>query len=56
MFLRGILECLEPDEIPDLISALSKENYRLVKIINQAGEHIDKINTKSFFPKSKHNP
>tara|TARA_B100000674_G_C37066780_1_gene569754 strand:- start:162 stop:446 length:285 start_codon:yes stop_codon:yes gene_type:complete len=56
VFLRGILECLEPDEIPDLISALSKENYRLVKIINQAGDHIDKINTKPFFPKSKHNP
>ena len=56
VFLRSILECLEPDEIPDLISALSKENYRLVKIINQAGDHIDKINTKPFFPKSKHNP
>ena len=55
-FLKHILECLEPDEIPDLISAFAKENFRLVKIINQAGEHIDKINSKSFFPKNKHNP
>ena len=56
VFLRHILECLEPDEIPDLLSAFAKENFRLVKIINQAGDHIDKINSKSFFPKNKHNP
>ena len=56
VFLRHIVECLEPDEIPDLLSAFAKENFRLVKIINQAGDHIDKINSNSFFPKNRHNP
>ena len=55
VFLRHIIDCLEPDEIPDLLSALSKENFRLVKIIKQAGDYIDKnnISSKSSFPKSK---
>tara|TARA_Y100001958_G_C21220635_1_gene545972 strand:+ start:929 stop:1213 length:285 start_codon:yes stop_codon:yes gene_type:complete len=54
VFLRHVIDCLEPDEIPDLISGFAKENFRLTKIINQAGDHIDKINAKSFFPKNKH--
>ena len=49
MTLRTILNCIDPDEIPDLISGFAKENYRLVKIIRQAGDYIDKnnINPKS---------
>ena len=54
VFLRHIVECLEPEDIPDLISAFAKENFRLVKIIHQAGNHIDNINSKDFFPKNKH--
>jgi hypothetical protein len=54
VFLRHIVECLEPEDIPDLISAFAKENFRLVKIIHQAGNHIDKLNSKDFFPKNKH--
>ena len=52
--LRSIINYIDPDEVPDLISAFAKENFRLVKIINQAGDHIDKINAKSFSPKNKH--
>ena len=51
IFLRHIIETLAPNDIPDLISAFAKENFRLVKIINQAGDHIDKIDPKSFSPK-----
>lgn len=56
IFLRHVIETLDPNDIPDLISAFAKENYRLVKIINQAGDHIDKIDPKSSSPKSKRNP
>ena len=49
--LRSIVNYIDPDEVPDLISALSKENYRLVKIIQQAGVHIDKINANLLLPK-----
>jgi len=51
--LRSIVNYIDPDEVPDLISAFAKENYRLVKIIQQAGDYIDKINAKSSSPKSK---
>tara|TARA_Y100000114_G_scaffold110283_1_gene103884 strand:+ start:73 stop:405 length:333 start_codon:yes stop_codon:yes gene_type:complete len=51
--LRSIFNYIDPDEVPDLISAFAKENYRLVKIIQQAGEHIDKINARSSSPKNK---
>ena len=55
MTLRAVLNCIDPDEIPDLISGFAKENFRLVKIIKQAGEYIDKnnISSKPSFPKSK---
>ena len=56
IFLRHIIETLDPNDIPDLISAFAKENFRLVKIINQAGDHIDKIDPISSSPKSKRNP
>ena len=56
IFLRHVIETLDPNDIPDLISAFAKENFRLVKIINQAGDHIDKIDPKSSSPKSKRNP
>ena len=55
IFLRHVIETLDPNDIPDLISAFAKENYRLVKIIHQAGDHIDKINAKSASPKNKGN-
>ena len=48
-----MIETLDPNDIPDLISAFAKENFRLVKIINQAGDYIDRKDTKSSFPKSK---
>ena len=51
--LRSIVNYIDPDEVPDLISAFAKENFRLVKIIKQAGDHIDKISAKSSSPKSK---
>ena len=56
IFLRHVIDTLDPDDIPDLISAFAKENFRLVKIINQAGDHIDKIDPRSSSPKSKRNP
>ena len=56
IFLRHVIDTLDPDDIPDLISAFAKENFRLVKIINQAGDHIDKIDPKSSSPKSRRNP
>lgn len=55
LVLRNVINYIDPDEVPDLISAFAKENYRLVKIIQQAGEHIDKINSKSASPKNKGN-
>ena len=55
LLLRNVINYIDPDEVPDLISAFAKENYRLVKIIQQAGEHIDKINSKSASPKNKGN-
>ena len=51
--LRSIVNYIDPDEVPDLISAFAKENFRLVKIIQQAGDHIDKLNAKSSSPKNK---
>ena len=56
IFLRHVIETLDPDDTPDLISAFAKENFRLVKIINQAGDHIDKLSVRSSSPKSKHSP
>ena len=32
IFLRHVIETLDPNDIPDLISAFAKENFRLVKI------------------------
>jgi|TARA_R100000231_G_scaffold13562_1_gene15075 hypothetical protein len=55
LVLRNVINYIDPDEVPDLISAFAKENFRLVKIIQQAGEHIDKINSKSASPKNKGN-
>ena len=57
IFLRHVVNTLDPDDIPALISAFAKENFRLVKIINQAGDHIDKIydEVNSVSPKSKRN-
>ena len=55
LVLRIVINYIDPDEVPDLISAFAKENFRLVKIIQQAGEHIDKINSKSASPKNKGN-
>ena len=55
LVLRNVINYIDPDEVPDLISAFAKENYRLVKIIQQAGDHIDKLNTKSLSPKNKGN-
>ena len=56
MFLRHVVNTLDPDDIGDLISAFAKENFRLVKIINQAGDYIDRLDPKSSSPKSKRNP
>ena len=56
MVLREVFNYIDPDDIPDLISAFAMENYRLTKIINQAGDHIDKINSKDSCPNNKHNP
>ena len=55
LVLRNVINYIDPDEVPDLISAFAKENFRLVKIIQQAGDHIDKLNTKSPSPKNKGN-
>ena len=55
LVLRSVINYIDPDEVPDLISAFAKENFRLVKIIQQAGDHIDKLNTKSPLPKNKGN-
>ena len=54
--LRSIVNYIDPDEVPDLISAFAMENFRLTKIINQAGDHIDKLDAKFSSPKSKRNP
>ena len=55
LILREVFNYIDPDDIPDLISAFAMENFRLTKIINQAGDHIDKINSKSSSPKNKGN-
>jgi len=55
LILREVFNYIDPDDIPDLISAFAMENFRLTKIINQAGDHIDKINSKSSSPKNKDN-
>ena len=57
MVLREVFNYIDPDDIPDLISAFAMENFRLTKIINQAGDHIDKIYDEAncASPKSKHN-
>jgi len=58
MVLREVFNYIDPDDIPDLISAFAMENFRLTKIINQAGDHIDKIydEVNSVSPKNKRNP
>ena len=58
MVLREVFNYIDPDDIPDLISAFAMENFRLTKIINQAGDHIDKIydELNSVSPKNKRNP
>tara|TARA_X000000368_G_C23001426_1_gene699119 strand:- start:45 stop:353 length:309 start_codon:yes stop_codon:yes gene_type:complete len=58
IILREVFNYIDPDDIPDLISAFAMENFRLTKIINQAGDHIDKIydEANSLSPNSKHNP
>ena len=56
MVVREVFDYIDPDDIPDLISAFAKENFRLVKIINQAGDYIDRLDPKSSSPKSKRNP
>ena len=58
MVLREVFNYIDPDDIPDLISAFAMENFRLTKIINQAGDHIDKIydEANSLSPNNKHNP
>ena len=55
MVLREVFNYIDPDDIPDLISAFAMENFRLTKIINQAGDHIDKIydEANSVVPKNK---
>jgi len=54
MVLREVFNYIDPDDIPDLISAFAMENFRLTKIINQAGDHIDKLNkVKSVVAKNK---
>ena len=45
MFLRDMYEVLDPDEMPDLISKLANDNLRLLKLVSQAGQHIDKTRT-----------
>ena len=55
IILRAVINHMEPEEIPDLISAFAKENYRLVKIVRQAGVYIDKLDAKYSSPKNKHN-
>ena len=54
MILREVFNYIDPDDIPDLISAFAMENFRLTKIINQAGDHIDKLDAKFSSPKNKH--
>ena len=56
MVLREVFNYIDPDDIPDLISAFAMENFRLTKIINEAGDHIDKLDAKFSSPKSKRNP
>ena len=47
MFLRDMYNVLDPDEMPDLISKLANDNLRLLKLVSQAGQHIDNTRTKN---------
>ena len=47
LFLRDMYDVLDPDEMPDLISKLANDNLRLLKLVSQAGQHIDKTRTKN---------
>ena len=47
MFLRDMYNVLDPDEMPDLISKLANDNLRLLKLVSQAGQHIDKTKIKN---------
>lgn len=42
VFLRDIYDVLDPDDMPDFISTLARDNLRLLKLVSQAGEHIEK--------------
>ena len=42
VFLRDIYDVLDPEDMPDFISTLAKDNLRLLKLVSQAGEHIEK--------------
>ena len=53
--LRDIFNYIDPDDIPDLISAFAVENYRLVKIVNQGRDYIKTFKTKPSSPRNKRN-
>ncbi len=40
--IRNIYNTIDPDDFPDFISALAKDNLRLVKVISQAAQYCDK--------------
>ena len=46
LILRTIYNHIPPEEMPDFISQLAVDHYKLIKVVNQAGIHIDSINSK----------
>ena len=47
IFLRHIYNNLDPEDIPNFISALAKDNLRLLKMVSQSCDHMEKLRVKN---------
>ena len=47
IFLRHIYNNLDPEDMPNFISALAKDNLRLLKMVSQSCDHMEKLRVKN---------
>ena len=47
IFLRHIYNKLDPEDMPDFISALAKDNLRLLKMVSQGCDHMEDLRVKN---------
>ena len=47
VFLRHIYNNLDPEDMPNFISALAKDNLRLLKMVSQSCDHMEKLRVKN---------